>query len=112
MKTKKSDCPVCLENEVDIHPVYGVLPCESCQQEADTVGINEKHEYTSSSIKNGRIERQASHYQPYYNGVLSKEFIERHGTSKLAGVTQKDIKNAKYVYKHIPRWHKRNESKL
>ena len=44
--------------------------------------------------------------QPYINGVLSKEFIEVNGTSKLTGVTEKDIKNAKYVYSNFTRHHK------
>jgi len=44
--------------------------------------------------------------QPFVNGVLSKEFVELYGTDKLANVTKKDIKNAKYVYEGMTRHHK------
>ena len=93
------------------HPAYGLLPCQSCQKSFEGVEVNRTHEFTSSSIKGERREYAASMLQPYVNGVLSKEFIEAHGTSKLAGVTKQDIKNAKYVYKDLPRHHKIAESR-
>ena len=73
--------------------------------------INRTHEFTSSSIKGERKEYAASMLQPWVNGVLSKEYIEAYGTSKLEGVTKKDIKNAKYVYKDLPRHHKIGDSR-
>jgi len=46
-------------------------------------------------------------FQPWVDGVLSKEYLEANeGVEGLAGVTKKDIKNAKYVYKGMTRHHK------
>ena len=110
-KTKKIKCPNCQKRDAKIDPTYGVVYCDECQEEGDGIVVKTR-EFTSSTIRGQRVEYQQSHFQPWVNGVLSKEFIEAHGTSKLAGVTKKDIKEAKYVYKHLPRWHKRKESKL
>ena len=111
-KRKKTiRCPSCQKRKAKKDPTYGIISCDKCQEEGDEIEVKTR-EFTSSTIRGQRIEYQQSHYQPYVNGVLSKEFIEAHGTSKLAGVTKKDIKEAKYVYRHLPRWHKRKESKL
>ena len=48
--------------------------------------------------------------QPYVNGVLSKEYVDTWGTDKLYGVTAKDVKKAKYVYKGMTRHHKMLEN--
>ena len=111
-KKRKSKCPVCRKKLAISHPVYGVLPCKICQDKFEKVEVNRTHEFTSSSIKESRVEYAPSMLQPYVNGVLSKEFIEKHGTSKLAGVTKQDIKNAKYVYKDLPRHHRLADGKL
>jgi hypothetical protein len=105
-----SKCPVCQKNEAQHDKIYALLPCPDCQEEARHLPTNKQKEFTSSTIKSQRREYVQSHLQPFYNGQLSREYIEAHGTDRL-DVTQKDIKEAKYVYKHIPRWHKRNESK-
>ena len=107
----KIKCPVCLTRKANIDKVFGVLPCDKCEEEHDSISTNEYLEFTSDSIKDERKKYHRSMLQPYVGGVLSKEFIEEHGTSKLANVTAKDIKNAKYTNRHLPRWHKRGESK-
>ena len=111
MTKKKSRCPVCLKGKAVSHPAYGLLPCKKCQKSFEGEEINRTHEFTSSSIKGERREYAASMLQPYVNGVLSREFIEAYGTSKLAGVTKQEIKDAKYVYKDLPRHHKIAESR-
>jgi hypothetical protein len=50
--------------------------------------------------------------QPYVGGVLSREYVEAWGTDKLHGVTKKDIKKSKYVYKDMVRSHKFKDSKI
>ena len=115
MKTRiKNECPVCLKGKAQMHKIYGVLPCEVCEEESERVStLNNVFEFTSPSIKNDRKERAGSMLQPYVDGVLSREFIERHGTSRLEGVTKKDIKEAKYVYKgRMTRHHRIPDSKL
>ena len=109
---RKSRCPVCRKRPAIIHPVHGVLPCQNCQDSFEKVKVGKTHEFTSSSIKRERVEYAPAMLQPYVNGVLSKEFIEKHGTSKLAGVTKQDIKNAKYVYKDLPRSHRLADGKI
>ncbi len=49
-------------------------------------------------------------FQPYVNGVLSKEYVDTWGTDKLHGVTEKDVKKAKYVYGGMTRHHKMIEN--
>ena len=111
MKKKRIKCPVCRENNANIDNVFGVLPCDACQAEQDGITTNERFEFTSESIKGERKEYQRAMLQPYIGGVLSKEYIEEYGTAKLKGVTEKDVREAKYVYGHMTRHHKRGESK-
>ena len=111
MAKKQIKCPICLKEPANISPAFGILPGEMCQEEHDSISTNEYLEFTSDSIKSERKEYHRSMLQPYVGGVLSKEYIEEYGTGKLANVTAKDIKNAKYTNQHLPRWHKRGESK-
>lgn len=109
---KKLKCPECDKNNALVDPVYGITACKSCQDKSEPLNF-EYHEFTSGSIKEQRKEYSRAMLQPYVNGVLSREFVEAHGTSKLAGVTKQDIKNAKYVYQgKIKRHHKIGESKI
>ena len=110
MNNKKL-CSSCNKRKAQIDSVFGVILCRTCQLESEKKGVEKPLEFTSESIKNQRKEYQRSMLQPFYRGVLSKEFIEENGTSKLAGITEKDIKESKYVYQDLPRWHKRGESK-
>ena len=48
--------------------------------------------------------------QPFYDGVVSKEYLEEYGDSGIK-VTEKQKKNARYTYKGVKGWWKRDKSK-
>jgi len=54
-------------------------------------------EFTTETIKESRREYKKDIYQPWRDGVLSREYLEEYGTSGImAG--EKEIKNSKYVW--------------
>lgn len=94
-------CPVCLKGNANIHPVYGALPCETCQRKRTKNSLPQKPvEFSGDDIKQQRQEYARSIIQPFRSGVLSKEYIEAFGTDKLK-VSKQDIENAKYCWKDI-----------
>lgn len=105
-------CPECQINESSgVDPEYGLLKCLDCLLKDDTIEkprVN--YDFASPSTKQQRKEFGAEMFQPYVNGVLSKEYVDTWGTDKLYGVTDKDVKKAKYVYKNHTRHHKMLES--
>jgi len=106
-------CPQCQNEEAIIDREYGVLPGISCQSENEGIPKPKKenlYDFASPLTKLHRKEYGSDMYQPYVNGVLSKEFVDTYGTDKLAGVSAKDIKNAKYVYSGFTRHHKMLEN--
>ena len=109
-------CPACNSNEAIINNEYGVLPCESCNSEANKIpkpSAKTTYDFASPVTKQQRKEYAKSMLQPYTgDGTLSREYVEAWGTDKLAGVTKKDIKKAKYVYGNLPRHHKMKDSKI
>lgn len=107
----KTKCISCGKQGAVLDRVYGYLDCEECRERDQISPDTATHEFTSSSVKNGRLEYMRSHLQPFVNGALSREYVEAFGTKGIS-VTKKDVKEARYVYKDLPRWHKRNDSKL
>ena len=109
---KKNKCPVCQNRPAIVDSVYGILPCLHCRDinakvPRPKIGV----EFTSEKIKNERKEYGKSILQPYIGGKLSKEYIEEYGTSALANVTKRDIKEAQYVYKDELNYHNLSKSK-
>jgi hypothetical protein len=101
-------CPQCGDESAVVDREYGVLPGELCQVLNDAIpkpSQTHTYDFASPTTKQHRKEYGHEMYQPYVNGVLSKEFVETQGTDKLHGVTKKDIKNAKYVYQGMTRHH-------
>ena len=109
MKIKNPKCPECQKNPALIHKIYGILVCHSCQD--NTLIVSKNHEFTSSSIKQQRVEYGRQMVQPWHEGYLSKEYVEAYGTAKLEGVTKQDVKQARYTYKDMARHHKIIEGK-
>ena len=97
----KISCPICLKGNANIHPVYGALACDTCNKRQSLFSLPTKPvEFSGEDIKKQRQEYAKSIIQPYRSGVLSKEYIEAFGTSKLK-VSKKDIKNAKYCWRDL-----------
>ena len=113
VKTEKVLCPDCRVNECSGNDSeYGVLKCEECLDKDGGISRPTKaFDFASPLTKLHRKEYAPEMFQPYVNGVLSKEFIEANGTSKLAGVGEKEIKKAKYVYSNMTRHHKMTQQK-
>lgn len=63
----------------------------------------------SKELKKERVKYFKSILQPYRNGFLSREYIEAYGTKGI-DVTQKEINEAKYVYKDLDGWSNRHKS--
>lgn len=108
-------CPRCNRNKANYSSEYGVLYCDICQNEDNKINRpsqSASYDFASPTTKKQRKEYAKSMLQPYVGGILSREFIEVWGTDKLAGVTKKDIKNAKYVYGDFVRAHKIKDSKI
>ena len=106
-------CPQCKKKEGRNDPEYGALKCEDClakDRAIRTPSQKATFDFASPTTKEQRQSHGSEMYQPWVNGVLSKEFIEVNGTDRLAGVTKEDIKNAKYVYKGMTRHHRTLEN--
>jgi len=106
---KDKTCPQCQREKAIIHSEYGVLPGKNCQKENERIpkpSQKQTYDFASPVTKLQRKQYAKDMLQPFHDGVLSKEFVEAHGTDRLAGVTKKDTKNAKYVYNGMTRHHK------
>lgn len=105
-------CPTCRKGKAIIDNLYGVLPCDLCQEKnRQTAKPKMGVEFTSDSIREQRKEYSKSILQPYIGGKLSKEYIEEYGTGSLADVSKRDIRNAKYVYKDEMNYQNLHKSK-
>ncbi len=106
-------CPQCQKRKATIDREFGILPCDKCQKENEAIPRPTQgkiYDFASPTTKIHRKQLGYEMYQPYVNGVLSKEFVETYGTDRLAGVSKKDIKNAKYTYGSMTRHHKMMEN--
>jgi len=82
-------CPFCT-NEAVHHSTYGWIPCLECQnkhKKVDTV-----QEVTTDDIKEQRKVHADDIIQPYREGVLSSEYVEKYGNKRLANKTDKPEK--------------------
>lgn len=81
------------------HPLLGVLPCDECRERMKTHDLpNNQIEFTSNSIKTERKTHARSIIQPFRGDTVSKEYLDLYGTRGIS-VTDKQIKNAKHVWK-------------
>ncbi len=94
-------CPTCKKNEAVIHPLYGIVNCNECQQKPSSAG--KSTEFTSESVREQRLEYKKDILQPFREGVLSREYLETYGTSGIE-VTKKQVKNATYTNSHEKGW--------
>jgi len=108
----KNKCPQCCKEPALIDKVYGILPGKNCQESNAKVSRPKMGvEFTSDNVRSERKEYGKSILQPYIGGKLSKEYIEEYGTSALANVSKRDIREAQYVYKDELNSHNLHKSK-
>lgn len=105
-------CPQCQKKPAIVDSVYGILPCQQCQDKNRKIKRPKiGYEFTSDKIRNERKEYGKSILQPYIGGELSKEYVEEYGVDKLSGVTKREARKAKYVYKDELNYHNLSKSK-
>ena len=94
-------CPTCYKTEAVKHPVFGIIPCVSCQLSRSQNSLPDGQvEMPGESIRDERLTHARSTIQPFRGGELSKEYVDMYGADKLK-VTEKEIKNAKNTWTDI-----------
>jgi hypothetical protein len=99
------NCPNCFAEPANTHPVLGVLPGDVCKKRLDALPApKDQVEIIPDRIKAERQERQESIEQPHLKGELNKKWVDQWGAdaARERGFTDKEIKNAKYVYDGAP----------
>jgi len=66
------------QNEAEIHPVYGVIPCSTCRDEDSEFGTQSRY---LSVAQLHRIQKQRDEHgkdliQPFSKGKINQEFAE------------------------------------
>lgn len=100
----ENNCPACFNNPAIKHPRMGLLPCLGCTKRQDALPTpKQQAEIIPDYIKEERKERQDSIEQPHFKGELNKRWVDLWGkkAAKQRGFTEKEIKNAKYVYDNV-----------
>lgn len=101
----ENDCPSCFEHPAIKHLTLGLLPCIKCKARLDSLPTpNEAVEIIPDRIKAERQERGDSIEQPHLKGELNKKYVDLWGADEVRkrGFSEKEIKNAKYVYDGAP----------
>ena len=101
----EKNCPSCFNAPAIVHPQLGLLPCASCKARQDRLpSPNQAVEIIPDTIKAEREERADSIEQPHLKGELNKKYVDLWGAdeARKRGFTEKEIKNAKYVYDQTP----------
>ncbi len=94
-------CPVCKINDAIFDEYWGYLPCKPCQDRQSKLDKPKTQiEFTSDSIKEQRKANADDIEADHRSGVLNKKWVDIHGVeaAKCRGYTDKEIKEAKYVY--------------
>lgn len=97
-------CPSCFKNPATKHSRLGLFPCNACKQRLDNLpSPRQQAEIIPDYIKEERKERQDSIEQPHFQGALNKKWVDLWGeqAAKDRGFSDKEIKNAKYVYDKV-----------
>ncbi len=92
-------CPSCKKNEANTHPVYGVVVCSPFEERrSQETPPSHQVEFTTEEIKEQRNTFADDILQPYREGELSKEYLEKYGTKSIKATPQ-EIKKAKNVWR-------------
>lgn len=95
-------CPNCNIRKAKVHAIFGFVNCSRCNNNLDIAIPSKSVEFTTDSIREQREAHFDDIHPFHYKGQASKEWIERFGAdkAKLHGLTDKEIKNAKYVHNY------------
>ncbi len=95
----KKLCPNCGKHPARKHPIYGRLPCLSCQKKREQqTSPNVPVELTTNAIKEERGSYGKSIIQPYRSGEVSKEFVDTFPNKAKTMFTEKERTSAKPVW--------------
>jgi hypothetical protein len=95
-------CPVCKVNDAVQDLYWGYLPCKECRDKQS--GLKKPGgaipEFVGEDIK---LQRQKYHKDivpDHRKGELNKEYVDLYGKDRVKkmGYSEKEIKNARYVY--------------
>lgn len=99
-------CLQCNVGEAIKHKTYGYLYCSQCQSRHKGYSkVPEPIEITTQSIKDQRKEYKDDIIQPWRDGHLSKEYLEKYGEKKRIVITKEDAKNARNVWTENSYYH-------
>ena len=87
-------CISCHTNEAQYDPIYHFLPCKDCQKSDSTPKATE---IIPNRLKEDRKAYYEHTLQPFREGRLSKEYVQKYGT-KHVKVTEEEVKHAKNVW--------------
>jgi hypothetical protein len=74
------------------------MPCKSCRNKQKQISkINQPVEMTSSGIIEERMKYSEDLIQPYRDGKVSKEYIEKYGTDRIKA-DREEIRTATNVW--------------
>ncbi len=92
-------CPNCQIMPAIKDSLLGYLPCKVCQHKT-LQHPGDIPEMAGESIKAQRKQFADDIEQPHRSGSLNKRWLELHGKDRALkmGFTEKEIKEAKYVY--------------
>ena len=90
-------CSSCGNEGATTDLFLGILPCQKCIERQRRNASPDPVEFTSDEIKNDRIKYADDILQPFRQGELSKEYVDKHGANNL-DVTEAEIKKAKKVW--------------
>lgn len=101
-------CLTCRGEGAVIDKVYGILPCNSCRlRQKNLLKPQKQAEFTSESIKEQRRTHRKD-FMPAHRGGLDKAWLDRYGAKKAKqrGFSDKEIKEAKYVWDGVDEYYK------
>jgi len=114
-------CPVCENNKAEIHQIYGVLPCGSCNarragENAILGPLGGYPEFVPQRVHDDRRKHLADQIQSHRQGILSKEWMELYpdrakGSIDSGTISQEEVKKAEYTWKDLPNYNNLKKTK-
>ena len=93
---------LCLKckNELVSHPIYGILPCRTCNATEVSSRPTAQVEFTSDDIKDQRKAYKDDIMPDHRKGYLNRAWVDKYGTdaARKRGYSETEIKNCTYVY--------------
>ncbi len=104
-------CQKCNKNQTAVDPVFGISPyCKDCENKLRSFKTKVP-EMVGEGIKENRLKYASDIVAHHYKGHLNKEWLESKWggvkRAKAEGYTDKEIKDAGYVYSGSDTYYKK-----